>query len=152
MENTLVETVTSTLLSKANVDLDPQDIIAVHRIPGTQGSPKPVLLKLKNNSVKTKIMKQRQAMKAAGFRLVDDVTKLNTGLIGRLMKHARIDSAWYFNGAVYGKTTEGHGTSMGQCMARRLRDGAISLMYIVTLTQLSNNPVLAMKQSKRQLH
>ena len=46
-------------------------------------------------------------MKAAGYRLVDDVTKLNTGLIGRLMKHARIDSAWYFNGAVYGKTTEG---------------------------------------------
>ena len=45
-------------------------------------------------------------MKAARHRLVDDVTKLNTGLIGRLMKHARIDSAWYFNGAVYGKTTE----------------------------------------------
>lgn len=46
-------------------------------------------------------------MKEAGFRLVDDVTKLNTGLIGRLLKHAKIDSAWYFNGAVYGKTTDG---------------------------------------------
>ena len=106
-ENTLTETITSTLLSKANIDLDPQDIIALHRIPGKSGATRPVLLKLKNNSVKTAIMKQRQAMKAAGYRLVDDVTKLNTGLIGRLMKHARIDSAWYFNGAVYGKTTEG---------------------------------------------
>ena len=46
-------------------------------------------------------------MKVAVHRLVDDVTKLNTGLIGRLMKHARIDSASYFNGAVNGKTTEG---------------------------------------------
>lgn len=46
-------------------------------------------------------------MKNAGHRLVDDVIKLNTILIGRLLKHSRIESAWYFNGAVYGKTTEG---------------------------------------------
>ena len=106
-EGTLTEVVCTTLLSKGNVDLDPQDIVAIHRIPGKPDSPKPMLLKLKNNSVKTAVMKQRQAMKAAGYRLVDDVTKLNTGLIGRLMKHTRIDSAWYFNGAVYGKTIEG---------------------------------------------
>ena len=52
-------------------------------------------------------MQQRRTMKDAGHRLVDDVTKLNIGLIGRLMKHSRIESAWYFNGAVYGKTTGG---------------------------------------------
>ena len=48
-------------------------------------------------------------MKAAGHGLVDVVTKLNTGLIGRLMKHAQIELefAWYFNGAVYDKNTEG---------------------------------------------
>ena len=106
-ERTLTEVICSTLLSKGNVDLDPQDIIAMHRIPGKQGSPKPVLLKLKNTSVKTAVMKQRRTMKAAGFKLVDDVTKLNSGLIGRLLQHNRIESAWYFNGAVYGKTIEG---------------------------------------------
>ena len=106
-EQTLTEVVITELLAKGNVDLDPQDIVAIHRIPGKTGVPKPVLLKLKNNSVKTRIMKQRKAMKDAGHRLVDDVTKLNTGLIGRLMKHSRIESAWYFNGAVYGKTTGG---------------------------------------------
>lgn len=106
-EQTLTHIVTSELLSKANVDVDPDDILAIHRIPGKPGSPKPILLKLKNNSVKNKIMKQRRAMKNAGHRLVDDVTKLNTGLIGRLLKHSRIESAWYFNGAVYGKTIEG---------------------------------------------
>ena len=42
------------------------------------------------------IMKQRKTTKAAGFRLVDDVTKLSTGLIERLLIHPKIDSAWYF--------------------------------------------------------
>ena len=106
-EQTLTEVIVTELLSKGNVDLDPQDIVAIHRIPGKTGAPKPVLMKLKNNSVKTRIMKQRRSMKDAGHRLVDDVTKLNTGLIGRLTKHSRIESAWYFNGAVYGKTTGG---------------------------------------------
>ena len=46
-------------------------------------------------------------MRTAEFRLVDDVTKLNTELINRLSSHERIESAWYFNGSVYGKTTEG---------------------------------------------
>ena len=46
-------------------------------------------------------------MKTAGFRLVDDVTKLNTDLINRVSLHENIDSAWFFNGSVYGKTTEG---------------------------------------------
>ena len=49
-ERTLTEVVTTALLAKGNVDLDPQDIIAIHRIPGKTGVPKPVLLKLKNNS------------------------------------------------------------------------------------------------------
>ena len=34
-------------------------------------------------------------MKGARFRLVDDVTKLNTDLTGRLLIHPKIDSAWY---------------------------------------------------------
>ena len=103
----LTDGVCTELLARGNVDLNPDDIMAIHRIPGKLGVPKPVLVKLKNNSAKTKVMKQRKAMKEAGHKLVDDVTKLNTGLIGRLLKHAKIDSAWYFNGAVYGKTTEG---------------------------------------------
>ena len=39
-ERTLTEVICSTLLSKGNVDLDPYDIIAMHRIPGKKGSPK----------------------------------------------------------------------------------------------------------------
>lgn len=119
-EQILTENITTALLAKGNVDLDPQDIVAIHRISGKTGVPKPVLLKLKNNSVKTRIMKQRKAMKDAGHRLVDDVTKLNTGLIGRLMRHSRIESAWYFN---------------GQCMEKLQEDSDTNLKCIVTSTR-----------------
>ena len=46
-------------------------------------------------------------MKEQGYKLVDDVTKKNTELISRLLKYEKIDSAWFFNGFIYGKTTEG---------------------------------------------
>ena len=46
-EQTLTEVIVTELLSKGNVDLDPQDIVAIHRIPGKTGAPKPVLMKLK---------------------------------------------------------------------------------------------------------
>lgn len=95
------------LFEQQNVTLSPQQVVAIHRIPGKPGSTKPVLMKVKNNNDKTMIMKNRKAMKSGGHRLVDDVTKLNTALITRLNEHPRIDSAWYFNGSVYGKTTAG---------------------------------------------
>ena len=60
-----------------------------------------------NNHEKTKIIRKRKEMKTAGFRLMDDVTKLNTDLINRVSLHEHIDSAWLFNGNVYGKTTKG---------------------------------------------
>ena len=81
--------------------------MAIHRIPGKIGMPKPVLIKLMNNNEKTKIMKKRKEMKLAGYRLVDDVTKQNTKLINRLNLHEDIDSAWYYNGNVFAKDKKG---------------------------------------------
>ena len=46
-------------------------------------------------------------MKSAGHPFVDDVTKLNSLLIHRLLEHSSIEQAWYYNGAVYGKTLTG---------------------------------------------
>ena len=105
-EDKLINTV-GELLYKQKVTITPQQIVAIHRIPGKSGSPKPVLIKFRNNNDKTKVMKTRAGMKAMGNRLVDDVTKLNTTLISKLNDHAQIDSAWYFNGAIFGKTNSG---------------------------------------------
>lgn len=92
---------------KTNVDIDPSDIVALHRIP-SRHNPRPVLVKFKNNSIKTRLMRNRRIMKQQGYKLVDDVTKKNTELISRLLRHEKIDSAWFFNGFIYGKTTEGN--------------------------------------------
>ena len=97
----------SDLLGEQDITLSPYQVIAIHRIPGKPGSPKPVPMKVTNTTVKSTIMRKRKVMKSAGHRLVDDVTKLNTELITRLLNHPAIEAAWYFNGSVYGKTTAG---------------------------------------------
>ena len=45
-------------------------------------------------------------MKTAGHRPVDDVTKMNAKLISELLDHESVDSAWYFNGSVFGRITD----------------------------------------------
>lgn len=87
------------------IHLQKEEIMAIHRIPTKRAGRRPVLIKLMNNAIKTKLMRGRKAMKEAGFRLVDDVTRLNTGLINRLTLHPEIQSAWFFNGSVFGQTT-----------------------------------------------
>ena len=94
------------IMQDKGVPLDPQKIMAIHRIPGKPDAPKPVLVKLTNNNEKSKIMRKRSDFKNAGNRLVDDVTKLNALLIQRLLEHSSIAQAWYFNGRVFGKTTD----------------------------------------------
>ena len=105
-DSTLLNKVTD-LLGKQDITLSPHQVIAIHRIPGKPGSPKPVLMKVTNTTVKSTIMRKRKVMKSAGHRLVDDVTRLNTELITRLFDHPAIEAAWYFNRSVYGKTTAG---------------------------------------------
>ena len=102
-----LKSVVCTMLQGKGVDLDSSKILAIHRIPGKQGHPRPVLMKVMNNNEKTKIMKKRSELKTAGNRLVDDVTHLNTELISRLLKHKDIGQAWYFNGSVFAKTVSG---------------------------------------------
>ena len=87
------------------VDLNPSEIQAIHGIPGKPGTPKPVLVKLINNISKTKLKKVRSAMKSTVHR--DDVTKMNVKLISEMLDNDLINSAWYFIGSVYGKTTSG---------------------------------------------
>ena len=106
-EERLTRKVQNILEGKAGLKLEDSKIMTLHRIPGKIGMPKPVLLKLKNNNDKTRIMRKRKEMKLSGYRLVDDVTKENTKFIRRLMEHKDIDSAWYFNGSVFAKGKTG---------------------------------------------
>ena len=94
----------SNILGKHGVTLDQHEIVAMHRIPAKSATIKPVLIKLLNNNVKTRVMKKRRNLKDDGHRVSDDVTQLNTGLISRLQQHEEVSSAWFFNGSVYAET------------------------------------------------
>ena len=64
-DSTLLNKVTD-LLGKQDITLSPHQVIAKHRIPGKPGSPKPVLMKVTNTTVKSTIMRKRKVMKSAG--------------------------------------------------------------------------------------
>lgn len=105
----IVDVIKSTLKKKGGVDIDPRDIEAVHRIPGSRPhAPRPILMKMRNNDKKAHIMRHRSAVKDSpgNVRLGDDVTKENRDLITRLLEHDSITSAWYFNGSVYGNVKD----------------------------------------------
>ena len=104
-EEVLTEKVSS-VLNKQGVNLSKEEIIAIHRLPTKKSGIKPVIIKTVNNNVKSRVMRKRKDLKNAGNRIVDDVTKMNTGLINRLFLHEQIQSAWFFNGSVFGLTHE----------------------------------------------
>lgn len=88
---------------KAGVHLAENEIVAIHRIPGAFGKPRPILVKVSSLQMKAKIMRKRSVIKnlGSGQKLVDDVTKANTELIADLAEREDIEAAWYFNGSVF---------------------------------------------------
>ena len=95
------------VLCDQGIEIRHIDIQAIHRI-SSKASTKHVLVKLMNNDTKSKVtMRHRKPLKEAGHRLVDDVTKLNTGLLNRHSNHPKLESAWFFNGSIFGKTHQG---------------------------------------------
>ena len=48
----LTDNVCNILYQKAGVEIEQRDIVAIHRIPGKAGMPKPVLIKVKNSQEK----------------------------------------------------------------------------------------------------
>ena len=90
------------------VTIQPSEIQAIHRIRGKDGEPAPVLIKFINSEVKTRVMREKKNLPPnITYRLVDDVTKHNMGLITKLRNTKCFEGVWYFNCAVYAKTESG---------------------------------------------
>ena len=95
------------LKSTAKVELKEEEILAAHRLPSKlTNAPRPVILKVKNTDIKSRVMKQRSQVKSAGIRLSHDVTMLNTRLVQRLSDHENVSQAWYYNGSVFAKLVD----------------------------------------------
>ena len=63
IEERLIEKINNILDAKTGVSINENKIVAIHRIPGKSGMPKPVLIKLTNNNEKTKIMSRKEYSK-----------------------------------------------------------------------------------------
>lgn len=76
-----------------------KDVVAVLRIPGKQGAPRPILLKLISVEKMAHVMQNRDKVKnSEGKVRWGDVARENSELNDRLNAHLCITSAWYFNG------------------------------------------------------
>ncbi|KAH3741977.1 hypothetical protein DPMN_048707 [Dreissena polymorpha] len=62
-ETSLTQTVSNNLRTTTDVELKPEDIIAIHRIPTKKGAIRTVIIKLRNNNAKSSIMKKRTPIK-----------------------------------------------------------------------------------------
>ena len=81
----------SQLFGKCNEDLHSREIQAIYRIPGRPNSDRHVQLKVQNINSNSKLMRVQAAVKSAGHKLVNDVTKLNSKLISDLLTNRSIE-------------------------------------------------------------
>ncbi|KAH3724250.1 hypothetical protein DPMN_050065 [Dreissena polymorpha] len=74
-ESSLIDTDSTILKTTADVELKPEDIIAIHRIPFKKGTTRLIIIKLRHNNAKSAIMHKRTSLKTKGYKLEDVVTK-----------------------------------------------------------------------------
>lgn len=91
------------------MDLDPSDVLAIHRIPGGDGKgPRPVIAKFRNTEVKIAVIKNRSNDKLKKcFTMHDHLTYFNAKLLRNLNGDPRIQSAWYYNGKIFALDEQG---------------------------------------------
>ena len=92
----------------ANVNINPADILAIHRIPGAKGKIRPVIAKFKNAETKINVIRHRSKEDVKQhFMMFDHLTQRNAQLLRDLNNNEKIQSAWYFNGKIFGLDQKG---------------------------------------------
>lgn len=84
------------------INLEPTDLIAIHRIPGKDGAIRPIIAKVRNTDTKIKIMRSKKGLKK-DIKFHDDITQKNLGLMSRLNLTGKLENVWFYNCSVYGK-------------------------------------------------
>lgn len=92
----------------AKVTIDPADILAIHRIPGAKGKIRPVIAKFKNSESKITVIRNRSKEEVKKrFKMFDHITQMNSQLLRDLNNDEKIQSAWYYNGKIFGLDQKG---------------------------------------------
>ncbi|CAC5388021.1 unnamed protein product [Mytilus coruscus] len=84
------------------INLEPTDLIAIHRIPGKEGAIRPIIAKVRITETKIKIMRSKKGLKK-DIKSHDDITQKNLGLMLRLNPCGKLENVWFYNCSVYGK-------------------------------------------------
>jgi hypothetical protein len=88
-------------------------IVAMHRIPGKYGSPRPTVIKfLGIDTTITFLYKKKKLNDASEVKIGDDITKQNQGFINTKCRHTCTPSAWYFSEHVFWNRRERHKTDL----------------------------------------
>lgn len=96
------------LKEAVKMDLDPSDVLAIHRIPGDGKGPRPVIAKFRNTEIKIAVIKNRSNDKLKKiFTMHDHLTQFNAKLLRNLNGDPRIKSAWYYNGKIFALDEQG---------------------------------------------
>jgi uncharacterized coiled-coil protein SlyX len=64
-------------------DVNPNEILAIHRIPGKKGETRPVIVRMVSRESKMKIIRHRKDVRPQ-FNMMDHITSLNAKLIHQL--------------------------------------------------------------------
>ena len=80
----------------------------MHRIPGKQGQPRPILIKFLRMEFKIDLFrKKKNITEVYDVKIGNDITKLNQELLTRLYNNGKVTSLWFINGHVYGTDENG---------------------------------------------
>ncbi|XP_056019041.1 uncharacterized protein LOC130054214 [Ostrea edulis] len=115
------------ILSKdLGLQLDPRDVTEIHRIPtaNQHSRDKPVIVRLASSEVKKKLMREKKNL-SGDIRIVEDITQKNLDLLKSLRENDDIESAWYYNTKVYGRSKNGIQVKfdVGDNIKQKLREG-----------------------------
>lgn len=63
----------------------------------------PVIVKLANENIKLRVLKERYKLKGKRVVITEDLTRMNIQLLNRLKNDDRMDAVWSYKGRVWGK-------------------------------------------------
>ena len=97
------------LAADIGVTLTPNDISVSHRLPGRQGTAKPIIVKFVRRNMKTAFMKNKRRLRdlnRKGVFLNDDLTPFRAKLTRVLRNDPTIGNVWTIDGRIFCITTE----------------------------------------------
>lgn len=106
------ECVLKLIRDKMRIHIEPRNIITAHRLPvknvkARVNGTDPVIVQFETADIKTDVLRARRNLKGQAIYVNEDLCRDIQRLFNRVRNHRKIDSAWTWNGQVFGKDDDG---------------------------------------------